>query len=492
MPPFLSVWHVVGGLALLGAWAMVLGWRGRRIDDHPWCRKCRFDLSGSPALPARCPECGTSLTRQRAVVRGQRGRQPLALALGAVLLLLSTWMAGSTIYPRLLPIDWRAYAPAWWLVGDLKSGDGEQVEAALGELVKREGEGHLSSKYRGVLIDHIFESIIPGLQKTQVEWAAGVERAWRAGELSEARQLAFAKYAAGFTLSLMSRRGVHQYEYLGMCLEPQSLIRGRLEKALLYRIRLTTVEFAGIPYDLPPLRQSASVAGDGSGWAGEPPSIAVLVEPGDHNLHTIWDIEARVNGSPETTLHWQQVHDVTVTVSPPREGAMRFFTDDETARRIREAMHVRLAGLRRMAPDDDQIDVIGTVAVDLPDVDVSLDIEIRDGDHWIGQAGWGHGLGMDLPFHFRLPAGRELESVDFIVRPSIVRRGDPPSNGQARDERPVWAGLPFTIQGVSIPWFDSLESDGLDPTLRERFPRSAARWIESWPQRSENLRDTWP
>lgn len=492
MGHFFSVWHVVGGLALLGAWAIVLGWRGRRIDDHPSCRKCHFDLSGSPALPATCPECGRDLSRRRGIAVGQRGRRPIVVGIGVVLLLLAVTTGGLTIYSRMSPINWYAHMPAWWLVGDLSSGDGAQVEAALGELVKREEAGELSARYRGALTDHLFESVIPGLLKTKVEWAPGIERAWRAGELTEARRLAFATYAAGFTLRLTPRTAVQQNEYLEMCLEPRSPVRGRFEKALVYRTRLTTVELAGIPYDLAPPRQSASVKGNGSGFGGDAPAIAVLIEPGDYVLHTIWDIQAGESGDPDTMVHWQQVQDVTVTVLPPGDRSLRFLIDDETAERIREAMHIRMAGLRDMTPEDDQIDVIGTFGVDLPDIDVSLEVEIRDGDQRIGGAGCGNGLGANLPLHFRLPAGREIESVDFIVRPSVVERSSTASHGAAENERPVWAGPPFTVRSIPVQWFENLESDGLDTTLRKRFSSSIAWWIESWPERSEDLRDTWP
>ena len=38
--------------ALLGVFLVVRGWRGRRIDDHPLCRKCGYDLHAN-ASPAR-------------------------------------------------------------------------------------------------------------------------------------------------------------------------------------------------------------------------------------------------------------------------------------------------------------------------------------------------------------------------------------------------------------------------------------------------------
>ena len=55
------------GLALL-----LLGVRGRRIDDHPICRRCGFDLFGLPAGSERCSECGAEVRRRRAIRIGRR------------------------------------------------------------------------------------------------------------------------------------------------------------------------------------------------------------------------------------------------------------------------------------------------------------------------------------------------------------------------------------------------------------------------------------
>lgn len=47
------------GLAALGLALFWRGWRGRRVDNHPWCRKCCFDLKGVWPGAAKCPECGS-------------------------------------------------------------------------------------------------------------------------------------------------------------------------------------------------------------------------------------------------------------------------------------------------------------------------------------------------------------------------------------------------------------------------------------------------
>ncbi|HYO10382.1 MAG TPA: hypothetical protein VER17_15540 [Tepidisphaeraceae bacterium] len=57
-----------GALVLL-----VLGMRGRRVDDHPVCRRCGFDLVGPPGGTATCSECGADLVDRRRAVRAIAG-----------------------------------------------------------------------------------------------------------------------------------------------------------------------------------------------------------------------------------------------------------------------------------------------------------------------------------------------------------------------------------------------------------------------------------
>jgi hypothetical protein len=64
---------------------VIAGWRGRRVDDHPLCRKCGYDLTGdtgSGVCPGmrRGPEAGRA--RSRTVTANAEGA---LLALGLIL-----------------------------------------------------------------------------------------------------------------------------------------------------------------------------------------------------------------------------------------------------------------------------------------------------------------------------------------------------------------------------------------------------------------------
>ena len=89
----MTVWLTVYYLAFpLGAAGVVVGLRGlraRTLDDHPICRRCKYDLFGLPDDRRQCPECGAELTEAGAVTIGHRAPRPRAMITGFVLF----WLA---------------------------------------------------------------------------------------------------------------------------------------------------------------------------------------------------------------------------------------------------------------------------------------------------------------------------------------------------------------------------------------------------------------
>lgn len=115
-------------LVLAGSFLMRWAWRGRRINDHPICRKCRFDLVGlapNGSHPDRCPECGTDLTspsrsrftrrKRSAALDGERRKRWPALALGLLLLLSGLGTGFWLTYKPLAKFPWTTWMPDWVL-----------------------------------------------------------------------------------------------------------------------------------------------------------------------------------------------------------------------------------------------------------------------------------------------------------------------------------------------------------------------------------------
>jgi predicted RNA-binding Zn-ribbon protein involved in translation (DUF1610 family) len=82
-------------LYLIGLRWLVLGLRGRAIDDHPLCVRCGYDLSRLPA--DQCPECGSALIRAGAVRVGHRQRR-IGLVVAGGLIVLAVGVAAAIAF----------------------------------------------------------------------------------------------------------------------------------------------------------------------------------------------------------------------------------------------------------------------------------------------------------------------------------------------------------------------------------------------------------
>jgi hypothetical protein len=117
---------VLAGVISLGVWLVASGVRGRRVDQHPLCGRCRFDLVGTvknvAAVPAgmKCPECGRDLSGVRAIRIGNRAKRPGRIAGGAGLLLLVLGGAGVGAWAAYSAANPNVWKPNWWLVAEAR------------------------------------------------------------------------------------------------------------------------------------------------------------------------------------------------------------------------------------------------------------------------------------------------------------------------------------------------------------------------------------
>lgn len=197
----------------LAAGLLIVGLRGRRVDDHPLCRRCGFDLTGRPAGSTRCAECGADLTRPRAVRVGRRVRRRGALAIGALLLLAFIMPAGVIGWGRAKGVDWNRHKPGWWLVVETEGSDPVARDAALAELIGRLKAGTLSDDDLASLVGHALDE--QGAPDTPwvAAWGEVVEGARAGGRLPDERWVRYLRQAIGpETLSLHIARGRPQDE----------------------------------------------------------------------------------------------------------------------------------------------------------------------------------------------------------------------------------------------------------------------------------------
>jgi hypothetical protein len=95
---------------------ILLGRRGRKLNNHPQCCWCGFDLEGIYPAHVTCPECGAGLKRDRAVRMGVRRRIYSLMVIGAVLALLPLAPLAIALYAATTGVNINEYKPVWLLL----------------------------------------------------------------------------------------------------------------------------------------------------------------------------------------------------------------------------------------------------------------------------------------------------------------------------------------------------------------------------------------
>lgn len=130
--PKAGIQFLLGVALLLPAGVMVfIGKRGRRVGDHPVCRKCDFDLFGKPPESDRCSECGADLRSPSAVAIGFRRLRSRWILGGVFTFCLALMLSAQPAYDYARSIDYYRYRPTNWLIADLKSPKRNQAFDAL-------------------------------------------------------------------------------------------------------------------------------------------------------------------------------------------------------------------------------------------------------------------------------------------------------------------------------------------------------------------------
>lgn len=155
------MWIGVGVLlvvvCLLSAGVFFWAWRGKKIDDHPLCRRCGFDLTGKPEGSGQCSECGADVTRSGAVRVGHRVVRRGWLAGSGVVLVLGLLAGvggGMVVYKR---VDLTPYKPLFVLEREYANGTLTEQHNARAEIERRLDAGTLNPRRLTGTADYILD-----------------------------------------------------------------------------------------------------------------------------------------------------------------------------------------------------------------------------------------------------------------------------------------------------------------------------------------------
>jgi hypothetical protein len=148
---------------ILGLLMLIFGLRGKLLDHHPVCRRCRYDLIGSSQLGLQCPECGADLLcSSRAIRIGNRRRRPMLIVIGTLLVTLSIGTGGFQLWGANL----NSYKPFWLVHMEATTPTLASQAGALDELLARTTNGSLSTSQ----LDSLMDSALQAQADTSTPW----------------------------------------------------------------------------------------------------------------------------------------------------------------------------------------------------------------------------------------------------------------------------------------------------------------------------------
>jgi hypothetical protein len=231
-------------VALAAVVLLIVGRRGKRVNNHPICRRCGFDLVGRPQGSTVCSECGADLGRRRAVRIGARRRVRGAILAGLLLLVPSLaciayvgWSAASDI-----PVVQRK--PVWWLLNDASGRDPVARDAAFNEILLRFRSGRLSDRQ---VIDVAERALaLQGDSKRPwlPRWGDFLEEAQRAGKVPAEQWRRYLRQAPQFELVATERFGRGDRAWLEL-IEKHTRAGSTAELQLRIHRRLTVTDVEG-------------------------------------------------------------------------------------------------------------------------------------------------------------------------------------------------------------------------------------------------------
>jgi hypothetical protein len=170
-------------VALASLALLYVGLRGRRVNDHPICRRCGFDLVGRPPGSTRCPECGAELGGRRAVRVGARQRRGGLVTIALVLLVPSLACVGFLGWAEISGFPLVRHKPVWWLLNDARSTDPVSRDAAFTEMLRRLRSGELTRAGVRQVVGRALVVQADPRTTWQPQWGDVVEEAYRAGKV---------------------------------------------------------------------------------------------------------------------------------------------------------------------------------------------------------------------------------------------------------------------------------------------------------------------
>jgi hypothetical protein len=232
------------GLMVLGALILILGVRGKRLNTHPTCRWCNFDLENIYPASITCPECGAGLKREKAVRIGQRRRRPVFILAGILLTLMPLAPIGAALFAAVTGTDVNRYKPLGLLLWEVDRVNPKKAVAIAAELLTRLQAPVVDPAQEAAILAYTLDRQADPARAWSKEWGDIVDRVRLSGRLSKEDQKRFLLQSVMPTLTARPRVTAGEVFPIGIETElragsDQAIASIWLEKATLGGIKLS-------------------------------------------------------------------------------------------------------------------------------------------------------------------------------------------------------------------------------------------------------------
>ena len=286
----LMVFLAIAGVgALAGLVVALLGLRGRRANDHTFCRNCGVDVTDLPGDVVVCPGCKADLSQASAMRYGKRRRDRRLVAAGLALAVLATGI-GAYRVASTPGVNWPKWLPTWLLVQRARGND-PQTGPTLVELMIRIKLGQVADAKTHELVRRGLEQQADADHPWLADWGSLLESAQAAGKTGASQWLDYWRH--GLTPKVRARASVRPGALLPIEVVLANPRLGALAGRSICRMTLTTLSVDGVawaddaqPIDMP---LSADAAGAIRALAHAP--AGVVLAPGAHVARAVVRLE---------------------------------------------------------------------------------------------------------------------------------------------------------------------------------------------------------
>jgi hypothetical protein len=433
------LWSLPLAALAAGAIFTFVGFRGRKIDNHPICRRCGYDLLGSSASLV-CPECGGDLLAPKAIKLGHRQRSRRAIWLGIMMLMPALAVLGGLGFITVRGIDLDRHKPLWLL---MREGNAQ----TLTELNRRLAAGELTNQQ----VDEVITRALAVQADRQRAWVAGwgnfIETAAGLKFAIDEQWKTYARQAASFKLE--SRPRMRRQDAVVLRVTP-AIDRAGALSVLNVSWQVTAVRLADMP--LVRLVPPGEFSEPTRMFDTEPrtdryvpdASVNNLAE-GAHPLHAELVVVVGNRVGVRQKLIYPMRLQTSVTIVPPGEPVVRAVPRPSFQPAIEQAIRPRaFVGVTA----DGAVSV--SLGADEPPAPLAFDVVLRDrrppNREWkFGSASFSSGVYTPWTKTTRV-SGFDADEVDIILRSNeaVATRGSA-LTGE------MWEGE-AVLSNVSVAW----------------------------------------